>query len=67
MHILTPSRRNMMKINDQKVNPAIVEFVQMGEGFSGTKLFGSSREETKKNLRKAMKAAKEFAKQDATT
>ncbi|WP_167561097.1 cob(I)yrinic acid a,c-diamide adenosyltransferase [Acinetobacter soli] len=57
----------MMKINDQKVNPAIVEFVQMGEGFSGTKLFGSSREETKKNLRKAMKAAKEFAKQDATT
>ncbi len=67
MHIFTPSRRNMMKIKQQRINSAIVELVQMGEGFSGTKLFGLSREETKENLRKAMKAAKEFAKQDATT
>ncbi|MDQ1207181.1 hypothetical protein QE380_000104 [Acinetobacter baylyi] len=55
-----------MKINQQRINPAIVELIQIGEGFSGTKLFGLSREETKENLRKAMKAAKEFAKQDAT-
>ena len=54
---------------DNQLNPAIVELVQMGNGIGGTRLSGSSREETKRNFRSAlsaMKAAKERMNQDAT-
>lgn len=51
----------------QSVNPAIVELVKMGEGFGVTRLSGKTREETKRNFRKSMSAAKERLNLDATT
>ncbi|WP_151765745.1 hypothetical protein [Acinetobacter colistiniresistens] len=51
----------------QSVNPAIVELVKMGEGFGSTRLSGKTHEETKKNFRRAMSAAKERLNFDATT
>ncbi|BBT51022.1 TPA: hypothetical protein U9I93_003313 [Acinetobacter baumannii] len=57
----------MNKMTNQNVNPAIVELVQMGNGFGGTKITGNSPEETKRNLRRAFEAAKERMKRDATT
>jgi len=49
----------MNKMSNQNVNPAIVELVRMGEGFGGTKITGSTPEETRRNLRRAFQAAKE--------
>ena len=57
----------MNKMTNQNVNPAIVELVQMGNSFGGTKITGNSSEETRRNLRKAFEAAKERMKRDATT
>ncbi|EHU1307690.1 hypothetical protein OHW31_12815 [Acinetobacter baumannii] len=57
----------MNKMTNRNVNPAIVELVQMGNGFGGTKITGNSPEETKRNLRRAFEAAKERMKRDATT
>ncbi|HHP8186221.1 TPA: hypothetical protein ACSIS6_001944 [Acinetobacter baumannii] len=57
----------MNKMTNRNVNPAIVELVQMGNGFGGTKITGNSPEETKRNLRRAFEAAKERMKRDAST
>ena len=57
----------MNKMSNQNVNPAIVELVRMGEGFGGTKITGSTPEETRRNLRRAFQAAKERTERDATT
>ncbi len=57
----------MNKMSNRNANPAIVELVQMGNGFGGTKITGNSPEETRNNLRRAFKAAKERTKRDATT
>ncbi|EHU3266647.1 hypothetical protein ACT4VJ_18800 (plasmid) [Acinetobacter baumannii] len=57
----------MNKMTNRNVNPAIVELVQMGNSFGGTKITGNSPEETKRNLRRAFEAAKERMKRDATT
>lgn len=57
----------MNKMSNPNVNPAIVELVRMGEGFGGTKITGSTPEETRRNLRRAFQAAKERTKRDATT
>lgn len=51
----------------QSVNPAIVEFVKMGEGFNSTRLSGATRDETKRNFRRAMNEAKGRLNLDATT
>lgn len=57
----------MNKMTNQNVNPAIVELVQMGNSFGGTKITDNSSEETRRNLRRAFEAAKERMKRDATT
>ncbi|MDC5154564.1 hypothetical protein OHW42_11350 [Acinetobacter baumannii] len=57
----------MNKMTNRNVNPAIVELVQMGNSFGGTKITGNSPEETKRNLRRAFEAARERMKRDATT
>ncbi|EXB51360.1 TPA: hypothetical protein ACXAXM_001750 [Acinetobacter baumannii] len=57
----------MNKMTNRNVNPAIVELVQMGNSFGGTKITGNSSEETRRNLRRAFEAAKERMKRDATT
>lgn len=60
-------KKQHFMLNNQQINPAIVELVKMGDGIGGTRLSGNSREETKQNLRSAMNAAKERFKLDART
>ena len=38
---------------NEKVNPAVLALVELGNGIGGTKVSGSTREEIGKNLRKA--------------
>lgn len=47
------------EINEQSVNPAIVELVQMGDGLGSYRLSASTREETKANFRSALNAMQE--------
>ncbi|MDC4579626.1 MULTISPECIES: hypothetical protein [Acinetobacter calcoaceticus/baumannii complex] len=60
--------KNKVRSKDQQqLNPAIVELVQMGNGLGGTRLGASTREGIRQNFRKAMNAAKERFDLDATT
>lgn len=52
-------------INEDQLNPAIVELVRMGEGLGSTIISGKTPEETKSNLRKAFQAAKERMRSDS--
>lgn len=47
------------EVNEQSVNPAIVDLVQMGDGLGGYRLSASTREETKANFRSAIKDMQE--------
>lgn len=54
-----------MTQKEEMVNPAIIELIEMGNGFTGYKVSGKNREETKQNFRNHLKAAKERMKMNA--
>ncbi len=56
----------MLKTNE-KVNPAVLALVELGNGIGGTKVSASTREEIGKNLRKAFLMSKERSKKNVAT
>lgn len=48
-----------MTAKEQVLNPAIIELIEMGNGFPTYKLTGKTREETRQNFRNYLKDAKE--------
>ena len=64
MHSL---RGKKMLNTNEKVNPAIIALVELGNGVGGTKISASTREEIGKNLRKAFLKSKERSKKNVAT
>ena len=60
-------RGNKMLNTNEKVNPAVLALVELGNGIGGTKVSGSTREEIGKNLRKAILMYKEHSKKNVST
>lgn len=60
-------RGNKMLNTNEKVNPAVLALVEIGNGIGGTKVSGSTREEIGKNLRKAFLMSKERSKKNVAT
>ena len=60
-------RGNKMLNTNEKVNPAVLALVELGNGIGGTKVSGSTREEIVKNLRKAFLMCKERSKKNVAT
>lgn len=60
-------RGNKMLNTNEKVNPAVLALVELGNGVGGTKVSGSTREEIGKNLRKAFLMSKERSKKNVAT
>ena len=60
-------RGNKMLNTNEKVNPAVLALVELGNGIGGTKVSGSTREEIGKNLRKAFLMPKERSKKNVAT
>ena len=58
---------NKMLNTNEKVNPAVLALVELGNGIGGTKVSGSTREEIGKNLRKAFLMSKERSKKNVAT
>jgi len=56
----------MLKTNE-KVNPAVLALVELGNGIGGTKVSAPTREEIGKNLRKAFLMSKERSKKNVAT
>ena len=60
-------RGNKMLNTNEKVNPAVLALVELGNGIGGTKVSVSTREEIGKNLRKAFLMSKERSKKNVAT
>ena len=60
-------RGNKMLNTNEKVNPAVLALVELGNGIGGTKVSGSTREEIGKNLRKVFLMSKERSKKNVAT
>lgn len=54
-----------MTQKEEIVNPAIIELIEMGNGFAGHTMTGKTAEETRQNIRNHFQAAKE--RMDKTT
>ena len=42
----------------RKINPAMIELIEIGNKFGGTRLFGSTPEERRRSLKDALNRAK---------
>lgn len=61
-------RGNKMLNTNEKVNPAVLALVELGNGIGGTKVSGSTREEIgKKSSQKAFLMSKERSKKNVAT